>query len=236
MHQKNCFLTLTYDDKYLPADYSVSLDHYQKFLKRLRESVGNKIRFFGCAEYGDEENRPHYHFLIFNYRPDDLKLHSRKKNIPLYTSEKITKLWPNGFSTIGNLTYQTAAYCARYVIKKIGGNLAASHYERVHPLTGNLVQVKPEFSTQSRRPGLGASWLQAFKSDIYPSDFVVVEGKKHPVPKFYTRRLAEKEQTTLKRARHAQAKLHKEDSTHARLRVRELAHTARIKTLKRTLK
>lgn len=236
MHDQNCFLTLTYDDEQLPADYSVDLAHYQKFLKRLRESVPQQIRFFGCAEYGDKGDRPHYHFLIFNYRPTDLVLHSRKNNIPLYTSKKISKLWQYGFSTVGELTYQTAAYCARYVIKKIGGDRAADHYQRVHPLTGKLVQVKPEFSTSSRRPGLGATWLEKYKSDIFPSDFVVVDGKKHPVPKFYTRQLMEEEQRAVKRRRVASAKSRKEDSTNSRLRVREEVMSSRISTLKRNLK
>lgn len=236
MHQANCFLTLTYDDKKLPADYSVSLEHYQKFLKRLRFSLGQEIRFFGCAEYGDLEQRPHYHFLIFNYRPTDLKLHTTKNNIPLYTSQKLTLLWKYGFSTVGELTYQTAAYCARYVIKKIGGDQAANHYLRIHPVTGKLCQVKPEFSTSSRRPGLGDSWLKKYKSDFFPSDFVVVDRKKHPVPKFYIKKLQEEEQQLIKRRRVALANKSKADTTSRRLRVRETVFSARISKLKRDLK
>lgn len=234
MHSENCFLTLTYDDKHLPDDYSVDLDAYQKFLKRLRESLPGKIRFFGCAEYGDEGNRPHYHFLIFGARPTDLKLHSRKNNVPLYTSQQIQKLWSYGFSTVGELTYQSAAYCARYVIKKIGGDRAPQHYLRVHPVTGKLCQVKPEFSTQSRRPGLGSSWLESFEADIY-GDFVVVDGKRHPVPKFYTRRLEEQRQKKMKRARARHARTQKADNTLARRRVKEEVLLARISTLKRNL-
>lgn len=240
MHPANCFLTLTYDEKKLPDDYSISLDHYQKFLKRLRISVAQPLRFFGCAEYGSEEGahpfQPHYHFLIFNYRPTDLKLQSRKKNIPLYTSEHIQKLWKYGYSTVGEVNYQTAAYCARYVIKKIGGDKAAEHYTRVHPVTGKISQVKPEFATQSRRPGLGASWLAEFKADIYPSDFVVVDGKKHPIPKFYTRQLQEEEQTRLKRERNKSARLRQADNTHKRLRDREQVQLSRVSALKRNLK
>lgn len=237
MHQDNCFLTLTYDDKHLPDDYSVDLAEYKNFLKRLRVSLAPKqIRFFGCAEYGEENHRPHYHFLIFNHRPTDLQLHSHNKKIPLHTSQSIQKLWKLGFSTVGELNYQTAAYCARYVIKKIGGDLASHHYTRQHPITGLLHQVRPEFSTQSRRPGLGDSWLQKYKDDVFPSDFVVVDGKKHPVPKFYTRRLAEEEQHMLKRRRSVTAKQFKSDNTLARRRVREIVLEAKITSLKRNLK
>lgn len=239
MHLENCFLTLTYDEKNLPDDYSVNVREWQLFMKRLRESVPQKLRFFACGEYGSEEGQhplqPHYHALIFNYRPTDLKLHSKKNNIPLYTSEKLSKLWPYGFSTVGNVTYKTAAYCARYTMKKIGGDQAADHYSRVHPVTGRLVQVKPEFATQSRAEGLGGKWLEEFKADYFPSDFIVVDGKKHPVPDFYTRRLNESEALKLKRARKRDAHKRKEDNTHKRLLIREQVKIAQISTLKRKL-
>lgn len=235
MHQDNCFITLTYDDEHLPEDYSVSLDAYQKFLKRLRESVPQTIRFFGCAEYGDENLRPHYHFLIFGYRPTDLTLHSRKKNIPLYTSSSLQQLWKNGFSTVGNLTYQSAAYCARYVFKKIGGDLAPLHYERVHPLTGSICQVKPEFATMSRRQGIGSTWLAQYEADTY-GGFVVVDGKRHPIPPFYIKRLEEARQLEQKRRSASHARKHKADSTPDRLRSRETVLVSRVSQLKRSLK
>lgn len=235
MHPENCFLTLTYDDAHLPSDYSVHVFVHQKFLKRLRESVGNKIRFFGCGEYGDQDNRPHYHYLIFNYRPHDLKLHSKKNNIPLYTSQKIQKLWPYGFSTVGELTYETAAYCARYTVKKIGGDKAASYYQRVHPLTGQLVRVQPEFAKQSNRPGIGDAWYETFKKDVYPSDFCVVNEKMHPVPKFYIKKHAEEERRKIKIKRKLASNKKRADNTPARLRVRETVQLAKAATLKRSL-
>lgn len=236
MHPENCFLTLTYDDKYLPENYSIDKVVHQKFMKRLRESAGQKIRFFAAGEYGDIEDRPHYHYLLFNYRPTDLKLHSTKNKINLYTSNKIQKLWPYGFSTVGNLTYQSAAYCARYIVKKIGGDKAAQHYERVHPLSGRLVQVAPEQSWRSLKPGIGDAWYETFKTDIYPSDFCVVDGKRHPVPKYYIKKLEEEQRTQIKRKRKARARDHKADATSARLRARETVKEAQISMLKRTLK
>jgi len=233
LYTDNCFLTLTYDDDHLPDDYSVHVGVHQKFIRALRDSITSKIRFFACGEYGDTDLRPHYHYLIFNYRPTDLILHSKKNSIPLYTSKKIQSIWSNGFSTIGNLTYQTAAYCARYTFKKIGGPLADSHYTRIHPLSGNLVRVQPEFSKQSLRPGIGDAWYQTFKSDIYPSDFCVVDGKKHPVPKFYVKKLAEEERTKIKRRRKAASNKQRADNTPARLRVREQVKLAQISNLKR---
>lgn len=241
-HPINSFLTLTYDDKHLPEDFSVHVRPLQLFLKRLRESASARIRFFACGEYGEDDpdplegNRPHFHLLTFNYRPTDLKLHSRKKNIPLYTSEKLSKLWPYGFSTIGNLTYQTAAYCARYTLKKISGDPAANYYTRIHPLSGNLVRVQPEFATMSRRPGIGDAWYSTFKSDIYPCDFVVVDGKPHGVPKFYRKKLTEEETKPLKNRRAAHARKTRADNTPARLKVREVVLQSRTSLLKRSLK
>lgn len=235
----NCFLTLTYDEAQLPADYSVNVGVHQLFMKRLRKSVPHKIRFFACGEYGSEEGahpyQPHYHYLIFNYRPSDLTLHSTSNGNKLYTSPHIQKLWTYGYSTVGNLTYQTAAYCARYIVKKIGGEQAASHYNRIHPVTGLPVQVQPEFSKQSNRPGIGDAWFETFKSDVYPSDFVIVDGKRHAVPKFYVKKLQEEERTAVKRRRKAQANKHREDNTSARLRTREQVQLARADQLRRKL-
>lgn len=232
----NCFITLTYDDKHLPADYSVDVRTSQLFIKRLRKFTGKNVRFFACGEYGEQSLRPHYHYLIFNYRPNDLKLYSKKNNIPLYTSEKISTLWTYGFHTVGELNSKTAAYTARYTMKKVGGDLAADHYTRIHPLSGNLVRVQPEFMHSSRRPGIGHAWFEKFKSDIYPSDFTVDEdGRKHPVPKYYLKLMAEEEQRKLKLRRKLISNKHRADQTPARLRVREEVQLDKAKQLKRNL-
>lgn len=244
MHPQNCFLTLTYSDDQLPDDYSIDVRTIQLFMKRLREHADTQIRFFAAGEYGDRFQRPHYHALIFNYDFNDKILHSKKNNIPLYTSLQLSKLWPHGFATIGSVNYQTAAYCARYTMKKIGGDTAADHYTRVHPVTGKIHLVKPEFSTSSRRPGIGATWLQKYKSDVFPSDFLIVDHKRHPVPKFYIKKLAEEEQRQIKRKRGASmatkgvkpATIERAwNKTTARLKVREEVFTAKISTLKRDL-
>lgn len=239
----NAFLTLTYDDKHLPADFSVSVRTHQLFMKRLRKFAGKNIRFFACGEYGADDlnpfegNRPHYHYCIFNYQFSDLKLFKKNQsNNNIYTSNHLQNLWPYGFSTVGTLSYASAAYTARYITKKIGGDLADDHYTRVHPVTGTMCRVLPEFSKQSNRPGIGDAWYETFKNDIYPSDFCVVEGKRHPVPKYYVKKLAEEERHELKLKRKVQSRLHKEDSTPARLKVREAVKLAQINLLKRELK
>lgn len=240
MHPEGCFLTLTYKPASLPDDYSIDKRDWQLFAKRLREFSPRPLKFFAVGEYGSHEgafpHQPHYHALVFGYRPNDLKLHSRKNNNPLYTSEKIQKLWPHGFSTVGELNYSTAAYCARYTIKKIGGDKAAEHYLRVHPVTGKLHQVKPEAVWPSRRPGIGYTWFQKFKSDAFPSDFLTWEGKKHPVPKFYIKLLEEEERERVKRTRRINSKGRpNEADSFRRYSAKEAVLAAKLKQLKRDL-
>lgn len=237
LYDDNAFITLTFSDEHLPEDYSVHVRTWQLFMKRLRKSVGTKkIRSFACGEYGDENLRPHYHAILFNHDFSD-KLFYKKtpQKLNLFTSQLLSTLWPYGHSTIGDVTFESAAYVARYVMKKFTGPDAAAHYTRVHPLTGKTVTVQPEFVTQSRRPGLGAPWLERFKSDVYPSDYVVERGMKMNPPRFYDLKLTEEELTQLKRRRKARGVQHKWNGTKERLRVRAVVRDARIKSLQRKL-
>lgn len=236
MHKENCFITLTFSDENLPEDYSVHVRTLQLFLKKLRKSLPQKIRFFACGEYGDTTLRPHYHALLFGHDWDDKKLwRTTQSGQALYTSEKLTALWGYGHCTSGTVTYQSAAYCARYAMKKITGEKSADHYTRIHPVTKKVVTVQPEFCTQSRRPGVGNAWFERYKSDAFPSDFIIVDGKPHPVPKFYAKKLAEEELEAIKRQRRRNALPRKHDNTPARLRVRETVKASRLAQLKREL-
>lgn len=198
MHEENCFLTLTYNNENLPENYSVSVREMQLFLKRLRKSIEpRKIRFFLCGEYGDKGLRPHYHLIIFGYDfPDKIVWRKSASGIICYRSPSLEKVWPYGNAEIGSVTAQSGGYVARYVLKKIGGAPAASHYERLHPVTGEICDVAPEFALMSRMPGIGSSWLDKFEGDVYPGDYVVINGKRAPVPKFYDRRLKHRNETT----------------------------------------
>jgi len=241
LYDENSFITLTYSDEHLPKDYSVHVREWQLFMKRLRKSLDNKkIRSFASGEYTEETLRPHYHAILFNHDFSD-KIFFKKtpqKNI-LYTSPTLSQLWPFGFSTIGAVTFESAAYVARYVMKKYTNNdpdKVVQHYTRIHPLTREAVIVQPEFVTQSRRPGLGAPWLERFKSDVYPSDYVVHDGAKMNPPRFYDKILTEEELTELKRRRKAKGVPNKWNGTTERLKVRATVRDARIKSLQRTLK
>lgn len=204
MHENNCFITLTFNDEHLmQRDNPASLDvsEFQKFMKRLRKNTGCKVRFFHCGEYGDKNKRPHYHAVLFGYDFPDKILWSKRDGVQLYTSPLLQELWPYGFSTIGAVTFESAAYVARYVMKKITGEDADKHYMHWDPLTGEGIPIKQEYCTMSRKPGIGAEWIKKYKADVYPHDYVVINGHKVKPPRFYDNQLEEDELVALKERR-----------------------------------
>lgn len=237
LHADNSFITLTYDDEHLPTNYSVDIREWQKFMKRLRKSLGSrKIRFFASGEYGESTLRPHYHALIFNYSFPDKKLHAVRRERRYYKSDLLNKLWPSGqLNEVADLTYQSAAYVARYVMKKVVGDAADDHYYRLSPIDGKTYRVQPEFCVMSRRPGIGTEWFNRYSADCFPSDFLIADGKHHPVPKFYLNKLKEAEQQPIKRARKRQSLKHRHNATPRRLADREAVQEARLTKLKREL-
>lgn len=152
-------------------------------MKRLRKFASpTKLRFFHCGEYGDKYQRPHYHAILFNYDFTDKQTYSRtERGDQIYTSKTLTSLWQNGNAWIGAVTFESAAYVARYCLKKITGKSASEHY--ANKSTGELRQ--PEYVTMSRRPGIGKGWYEKWNSDIYPRDYAIIRGMKVRPPKYY---------------------------------------------------
>lgn len=233
MHENNCFITLTYDNDHLPNPPTLILDHFQKFMKRLRFHTNKKIRFYHCGEYGDKNRRPHYHAIIFGHDFDDKKLWQTRKEIKLYTSEILEGLWQKGFATVGDATFDSAAYCARYIMKKQTGKGSEKHYEHICPTTGEITQLKPEYTTMSRRPGIGKPWLDKYQTDVYPSDEVIINGKITKPPKFYDNQYENMEKIKTKRQRRATKQ--KENNTPERLLVREKIKQTKINQLPRNI-
>lgn len=238
MHERNCFGTLTYSDDHVPLSFSVEKRPWQLFMKRFRAEVAvTGLKFMAVGEYGDESLRPHFHFIFFGYDFPDKRLWSRRGDHPVYKSELLEKLWPYGCSELGSVTAQSAGYCARYTAKKITGDQADEHYWRRSPVDGEMHRVEPEFMLMSRRPGIGASWFEQFSSDAFPSDFVLVDGRKKRPPQYYLGKLGEAAQQPIKRRRKAHAVLPKvrANATKERLAVREFIHNDRMKRLIRPL-
>lgn len=240
LYEDNSFLTLTYDNDNIPKDGSLHLEHFQNFMKRLRkQNAPKKIRFFHCGEYGDRFFRPHYHTLLFNHSFSDRKAFSGKPPNTIYTSNTLSALWPYGFSVIGEVTFESAAYVARYVLKKVTGEKAEAHY----------AGRKPEYITMSRRPGIGKEWIKKFNGDVYPHDRVIVRGVSTRPPRFYDDQLQKSDPALMALLKMERSKNEKyvtdtlsngkvvveSDSSLRRLAVKEEVKKAQLKNLIRPL-
>mgnify|MGYP000220578584 FL=1 len=246
LHNENCFITLTYNEQNLPKDNSLQKDHFVKFMKRLRKEISpTKVRYFMCGEYGDETWRPHYHAILFGYAfPDKMQVQSMEVDQPYFLSPLLSKLWQKGQHTIAEANFTTAAYVARYVTKKITGDMADEHYTRefidFDEYTGEIKsylksELLPEYATMSRRPGIGKGWYDKYKTDCYPSDYLVKDGKYMPVPKYYDKLLEREDEVLLQQLkfkRTAKA-LRSPDNTYERLIAREHCKHKQTETLKR---
>ena len=206
--ERNCFITLTYEKT--PYGNSLKHEDFQKFMKRFRRrckgynvyKVKKKdgrvvdtypIRFYMAGEYGTRGGRPHYHACIFNYAFEDLKFfRSTNSGSNLYRSALLESLWPHGFSSVGDVTFESAAYVARYVMKKMDEEKNTIG-EMVDWETGEVVPRDPEYNKMSLKPGIGANFIDKYKSDVWPHDYVVVNGHKAKPPRYYFKRLQEQE-------------------------------------------
>ncbi|QXP07989.1 MAG: replication initiator protein [Arizlama microvirus] len=241
LYEKNCFITLTYSEQNLPDNKSLHLPDFQLFMKRLRKKFGSNIRFFHCGEYGEKFSRPHYHACIFNHDFSDKKFKSERRGFPVFSSETLDSLWGKGLTEIGSLTFQSAAYCARYITKKITGPFAEQHYTSVifdlSGRHGEILERAPEYVTMSRNKGIGHKWLAKFQSDVYPDDFVVINGKKMRPPKYYDNQYEITDPNSLanlKTIRKLNGKKHQLNNTPDRLAVREKIQKYKFSQLKRS--
>lgn len=239
MYEQNCFITLTYNNENLPHDGSLNKRHFQLFMKRVRKHFrGRKIRYFQCGEYGENLSRPHYHACMFNLEFADKEYWSERNGYKYYRSPLLEKLWGKGMCIIGDLTFESAAYVARYCVKKVTGKPAKKHYQVFNTETGERFDIEPEYVTMSRRPGIGKPWLDRFKKEVYPADEVISRGHPAKPPRFYDKEIEKLEADTMaavKEERRKFAWLHKEDSTDKRLKQREAVKQAQTGQLRRNL-
>lgn len=194
-HESSYFITLTYDDEHLPTNpyfndngeiigYHPTLvkEHFQNFMKSLRQHYcvttndANKLRFYACGEYGSKYGRPHYHAIIFGLKLDDLKPYKRpllysgdSAEYNYYTSETLSKLWKKGYVVVGKVTWETCAYTARYIMKKLNGDLS-DIYTKYNFL--------PEFTLMSRKPGIANQYFKDHVGDIYTFDEINISTSK----------------------------------------------------------
>lgn len=203
------FITLTYDDDHVPGmivktgeimrkvqytwkpgekrPSSVQILLYediQKFLKRLRKAYRGKLRYFVAGEYGEQTARPHYHMILYGWRPTDLENLYKIHHNGYYTSKWLTDLWGMGQIQIAQAVTETYRYVAGYVTKKmyeIDGKKANEYYE--------LGQTKP-FACMSLKPGLGDHYYQEHKAEIWRQGYIqCTNGKQAQIPRYYEKQM-----------------------------------------------
>lgn len=181
LYDENCFVTVTYDDKHLPLAGSLHRPDFQLFLKRLRRRYASKrIRVFYCGEYGDRFGRPHFHAILFGFDFPDKKLLGKRKGLPYWRSSVLESLWTFGRSEVSSCTFESAAYVARYVTKKVTGKAADLHYG----------DRRPEFAgMSSQNGGIGLSWFKRYRAEVEARGDVVVRGKSCAPPRAYMKYL-----------------------------------------------
>ena len=206
------FITLTYNDDYLPKTRSLVKSDFQKFMKRLRFRKGAGLRFFMCGEYGGRLGRPHYHMLLFNYPFEDLVKWKDTDFGPLYQSADLLSSWRLGNCVLGALTLTSACYVSSYLLKKVTGPNAEAHYQ------GRL----PEYNDMSRRPGIGREWWFKYAKQEY--DYVVVDGRKLSTPRYYDKLMEWEFPETLEKFKRFRLEKSGEEASYRRLMQVEEKH------------
>lgn len=169
-HASSLFVTLTYDDAHLPPGETLVKRDLQLFFKRLRKACG-PCRYYAVGEYGSRTFRPHYHALLFGVDFADAVVFSRDdRGVCLLRSPELESIWGLGFAPFGEVTFESAAYCARYCLTK-----------EAHSFPDRL----PEFSIMSRRPGIGSLWSFLYGQEVYRHDSCVVRGRASRPPRYY---------------------------------------------------
>lgn len=229
MHKHSSFVTLTYEDKHIPQGGSLDHRDFQLFMKRLRNSRQDPIRFYMCGEYGNTTNRPHYHALLFGAQFHDQEKYSTDRHgNTLYTSKELDELWQKGMTTLGTVNETTAAYCAGYTMKK-----RKEHAEiaTVHLDTGEIRHKTPEYGRMSLRPGIGATWIKKHLTDVFTQDAAIFPGgRRCKTPRYYYNYLKKTDSFAadqIEYERQLKALAAPPDHTHERLRAREAVAAAR---------
>nr|WAE43898.1 MAG: replication initiator protein [Microviridae sp.] len=228
LYEDNCFLTLTYRPDTVPLDGSLVKDEFPLFMKKLRQKFSDiRIRYYMCGEYGEQFGRPHYHSCMFNFDLPDKVVWKSVNGFTLYTSSLLDKVWGKGFCSIGSLSFESAAYVARYCTKKITGSNAVEYYKG----------REPEFGLQSSKPGIGADWFYKWKGDCFPSDYLIVNGAMCKPPRYYDKLLEREDPVLLEKIKKQRVERasDKDDNNFRRLLDREKCQEARFKKLIRII-
>lgn len=197
-YEHNYFITLTYDDEHLPTNINkltgeivptLKPEHMRKFRKDLQRFYKyhynhDGIRFYECGEYGTENGRPHYHAIMFNLPiPDKKFICKTNTGGTLYISEMLSKIWKKGIVGVGEVTWESCAYVARYIMKKVGDKSNTELYDAMQDFSiskkqgVDLLGRIPEFVNMSTHPGIARNYFEENKDKIYETDEIILPGK-----------------------------------------------------------
>ncbi len=188
-HKHKQFITLTIDDKHLNENAELSPKDLSRFFRNLRkeeertadkqERPPKRISYYGCGEYGERTSRPHYHALLFGTEFLDRDIGFDSSRPLVWRSETLERIWGRGATEGGAVSMASASYVSGYMRKKV----KAKYYQHANKRTGVLKQ--PEFARMSLRPAIGKRWIQRWWRDVYPRDYVVINGYESKPPRYY---------------------------------------------------
>lgn len=184
LHERNSFLTLTYNDENIPRDGKLNKRHIQDFVRRLRDS-GNQLRYFATGEYGGITHRPHYHAIVFGM--DFMCPDQEPCGEGIFVNPQLNEIWGKGHVVCAPVTPGACSYVAGYVNKKAGD--------------------KDTFNLMSRKPGIGHEWIQKYYKDVQNLGQISdMQGGASKVPKRYLEwKEQELEQVKLDRIKYIQS-------------------------------
>lgn len=198
-----------------------------------------RLKYYMAGEYGSRTRRPHFHACLFGISFNDKKYYATGKGgARIYTSDTLQKLWGQGFSTVGEVTYESAAYIARYIMDKKTGQDASNYYQHINWETGEITDLKPEYNKMSLKTAIGKEWLEKYTTDVYPDGNVITRGKKNKAPKYYDKIWKKKEPNKfadMKRKRKKEQIENSQDNTPERLKTKETVKKAQLNKLLREL-
>lgn len=218
-YQQMCFITLTYKDELIPIlqdELTLWKNDLQKFFKRLRKNSNAKIKYFACGEYGGKTGRPHYHAIVFGWRPElsDTNKIGRKHGTDLYSSSILTELWPYGHNAVGGVSQRSIYYVTGYLLKKLNKQ--------------NRGTKAPEFMTASQ--GMGLQYAEQYSEIIRKAD-LKIHGVNVGTPLYYRKKIGLDPQILAeKKARNEMRtiKYYTEEKRYVREAVKMMAERARL--------
>lgn len=179
---RTSFITLTYEE--IPEDGALNPRHLSGFIKDLRRA-NPRLRWFGCGEYGDKGKRPHYHAIVYGPHFLDRRAGFDPDRPTAWRSDALETAWGRGLIDGDTANAKTISYVAGYVQKKISKKAYPDAFTRVRPETGELVNVYPEFTRMSMRPAIGRTWIRRWWRDVYPRDYINLDGFHFKPPRYY---------------------------------------------------